>query len=123
MAVLAGGRDVAQRLGRDREPVADAAAGDDDVVGAADGDLAGEEGDHQTHRPSGGGASRPPRRASAAVIGAALAWQIATASASAAWSGRGSSASASRRLDHALDLVPCPRGPEPQTAPLTCWGV
>ena len=38
---LARGGHLAQRLGRHREPVADAAAGDDDVVGPADGDLAG----------------------------------------------------------------------------------
>ena len=37
---LARGGHLAQRLGRHREPVADAAAGDDDVVGPPDGDLA-----------------------------------------------------------------------------------
>ena len=65
-------RDVAQRLGGDREPVADAAAGDDDVIAAADRDLAREQRDHAE------------TFASAAASGAPLAWQIATASASAA---------------------------------------
>ena len=43
----------------------------------------------------------PARRAS----GAPLAWQIATASASAAWSGFGSSGEREQRLDHPLDLL------------------
>ena len=43
---LADRRDLAQRLGRDRQPVADPAGQDDDVVGAADGDLAADECDH-----------------------------------------------------------------------------
>ena len=62
------------------------------MVGAPDGDLAGEERDQPL----------PPSRG--ARSGAPLAWQIATASASAAWSGRGSSVSAAA-LDHPLDLA------------------
>src|SRR4029079_18221314 len=63
---------VAQRLRRDRQPVADAAAQDDDVIAAADRDLALDERDHAV------------AFASAACSGAPLAWQMATASASAA---------------------------------------
>jgi sugar lactone lactonase YvrE len=68
---LPDGRDAAQRLGRHRQAVAHAAAGHDHVVGAADGDLAGDEGDHEA-------------AATRAARGARLRWQIATASASAA---------------------------------------
>ena len=88
---------VAQRLGRHGQPVADAAAG---------------------RRRRGRCAARRPRRSSRAITRprspcrrprraarAPLAWQMATASASAAWSGRGSSVSAEQRLDHALDLL------------------
>ena len=60
-------------------------------------------------------AARRPRRqerdhaaapvATAARSGAPLAWQMATASASAAWSGRGSSVERQQRLDHPLDLA------------------
>ena len=104
-------RDLAQRLGRDRQPVADAAGGlEHDVVGAADRDLAGDERDHR--------AATAARRRS----GARLAWQTATASASAAWSGarrRGSASSAATiRVTWALAARPLP-----QTAPLTCCGV
>ena len=101
---------LAQRLGRHGQAVADAAGGlDHDVVGAADGDLAGDERDH-------------PATAAAAASGAWLAWQMATASASAAWSGRGGSGSDSSvwtmRATWSLSARPLP-----QTAPLTCWGV
>ena len=106
---LARGRDVAQRLGRDGEPVADAAAVDDDVVGAAHRDLALEQGDHAV-------------AASAAASGARLAWQIATASASAAWSGCGSSVQREQRWTIRCTWSLSAR-PLPQTAPLTCWGV
>ena len=64
--------DLAQRLGRDGQAIADPARGlHHDVVGAADRDLAGDERDH-------------PATAAAAASGAWLAWQMATASASAA---------------------------------------
>ncbi len=60
----------------------------------------------------------PDRRAERAPF----AWQIATASASAAWSGRGSSLSPSSVWT--IRWTCClPARPEPQTAPLTCWGV
>ena len=90
---LADARDVAQRLGRHGHPVADAAAG---------------------RRPRGRRGGRRPRRRgarsrcrprSAAAIGAPLAWQIATASASAAWSGRGQLGQRQQRLHHPLHLV------------------
>src|SRR5207302_9757730 len=71
--VLAHGRHGLERLGRDREPVADAAALDHDVVGPPDHHAPSHRGDH----------------ASAFVRAAALAWQMATARASAAWSGSG----------------------------------
>ncbi len=87
-------RRVAQRLGRDRQPVADAAA---------------------RRRPRGRSAAPPPRRYRSAITrarstaatqpSAPLAWQIATASASAAWSGAGRSVSASSALHHPLDLA------------------
>ena len=84
--------DLAQRLGRDGQAVADPARGlDHHVVGAADRHLAGDERDH-------------PATAAAAASGAWLAWQMATASASAAWSGRGGSGSDEQRLDHPRDL-------------------
>ena len=107
---LADRRDVAQRLGRDGEPVADAGRRlDDDVVGAPDRDLAGDEGDHRA-------------AATAWASGAWLAWQIATASASAAWSGVGSSGSESSACTIRPTCSLAAR-PLPQTAPLTCWGV
>ena len=58
-----------------------------------------------------------PRRS-----GAELAWQIATASASAAWSGRGSSSSDEQRWTIRCTWSLAAR-PEPQTAPLICCGV
>src|SRR5438093_10250676 len=73
-------RDVAQRLRRHREPVTHAAAEHDHVIRAPNGDLALDERDHDA--------------ASAVASGARLRWQMATASASAAWSGRGTSVSA-----------------------------
>ncbi len=84
--LLADRRHVAQRLCRDGRAVADAVAQDHDVVGAAYGHLSAQQRDHA------------PARASALDSGAQLAWQIATASASAAWSGRGSCSSASSAL-------------------------
>ncbi len=87
---LAGRRHLLERLARDREPVADAVDVYDDLarpVSAARrapaGDLAAHQRDHAV--------------TIAAASGARLAWQIATASASAAWSGCGSSASDSSR--------------------------
>jgi hypothetical protein len=44
--VASHGGDVLERLGRDREPVADAAAVDHHVVPPAHRDLAGDERDH-----------------------------------------------------------------------------
>ena len=104
---LADGGNVPERLGRDGEAVADAAAVDDDVVGAADGDVAADERDHPVI---------------AIATGAWLRWQMATARASAAWSGRGGSGSASSAATISCTWSLSAR-PEPQTAPLTCWGV
>ena len=84
------GRHVAQRLGADREAVADARRRlDDDVVGAADRDVAGDQRDHRAPPPprarrSGRGwrGRSPPRarrrrgRASAAVARPSSAWTI-----------------------------------------------
>ena len=64
---------VAQRLGRHREPVAHACAVDHHVVGRAGRHIAADERDHEC-----------PAAASAVASGARLAWQIATARASAA---------------------------------------
>ena len=55
--LLAAGRHGLQGLGRDREPVADAAGLDHDVVGPADEHLAAHRGDHPT--ATGRGARRP----------------------------------------------------------------
>ena len=63
---------VAQRLGRHRCAVADVAAEDHHVIGAANRDLSPQQRDH------------PAALASAIDRGAQLAWHIATASASAA---------------------------------------
>ena len=121
--LVADGGDVAQRLGGDREPVADPAAVDDHVVGAAHGDVSGDERDHPPAPMPARARARvavdtPPCRAAAVgvlaatapvtiarAIGARLRWQTATASASAAWSGVGTSASASRRATHPSHLV------------------
>ena len=71
-----------ERLGGDRQAVADAARLDHHVVGTADQDLAAHRGDHPT-RTSG-------FLVSSACAGRAWpAWQIATASASEAWSDSG----------------------------------
>src|ERR1700683_2475843 len=101
---------VAQRLRGHRGAVADAAAQDNHVVAAAHRDLAVDQRDHA------------PAPASSLARGAQLAWQMATASASAAWSGRGSSASPSSVLTIRATWSLGAR-PLPQTAPLTCWGV
>ena len=104
------GGDLAQRLGRHGEGVAHAAGGlEHDAAGAADGDLAGDGRDH-----AGTG--------SAAASGAWLAWQMATARASAAWSGRGASGSDSSAWTMRPTWSLAAR-PVPHTAPLTCWGV
>ena len=107
--LLADRRGVAERLAGDGEPVADAAARDDDVVGPPHGDLAGEQRDH---------AAAP----TAARSDAPFAWQIATASASAAWSGRGRSVSDSSAWTMRWTW-PLSARPEPHTAPLICCGV
>ena len=104
---LARGGNVLERLGRDGEAVADAAAVDHDVVGTADGDVAADERDHPVI---------------AIATGAWLRSQMATARASAAWSGRGGSGSASSAATILCTWSLSAR-PEPQTAPLTCWGV
>ena len=65
------------------------------MVRAPDGDLAGEQRDH---------AAGPPR-ARRARSGAPLAWQMATASASAAWSGARQVGQREQRLDHPLHLL------------------
>ena len=125
-------RDVAQRLGRHRRAVADAPAEDHHVIGAAHRDLASQQGDHargpRTHlvgaqiedtvtAPPPPRPRRPPRVAN----GAAFRWQSATASASEAWSGVGSSGSDSSvctiRATCAL-----PARPLPQTEDFTRWG-
>ena len=80
------------------------------MVAAADRDLALDERDHAL------------AFASAACSGAPLAWQIATASASAAWSGFGSSGERSRDWTMRWTWSLAAR-PEPQTAALTCCGV
>ena len=90
---LARGRHLAQRLGRDRQAVADARGGlDDDVVGAADGDLAGDERDHRA-------------AAITAASGAWLAWQTPTASASVGVVGQRVVGQAEHRADHARHLL------------------
>ncbi len=68
-----------ERLRGDAEPVADAGRLDDDVVGAADQHLAADRGDHPTPTLAWPAASIAGRRCVACP-----AWQIATASASAA---------------------------------------
>ncbi len=75
--------------------------------GPPHGDRALEQGDHAL---------------SAAASGAPFVWQMATASASAAWSGRGRSDSASSVWTMRCTWTLAAR-PEPQTAPLTCCGV
>src|ERR1019366_859909 len=108
--LLADGRHVAQRLAGDGQAVADIGAQHDHVVGAAHRHLAAQQRDHA------------PTRARALASGAQLAWQTATASASAAWSGRGSSARPSSTWTMRETWSFCAR-PLPQTAPLTCCGV
>ena len=99
-----------ERLRGDREPVADARGLDHDLAGGAADDLAADERDHRRGHPS------------AAFSGAPLAWQMATARASAAWSGSGGSGSESSaptmRWTWSLAAEP-----EPQTACLTACGV
>src|SRR5205823_13104664 len=99
---------VAERLGRDRQLVADPAATHNDVARASEQDLPRDQRDH----------TAPTALAS----GARLRSHTATASASAAWSDAGCSASPSRRV---TILATCcfPARPCPQTAPLTCCGV
>jgi len=96
-------RHVAQRLGGDGQPVADPTGHDHHVVGTADRHLAFDERDH-------------------AASTTWFAWQMATARASAAWSGRGASGSESSawtiRPTWSLSARPVPH-----TAALTCWGV
>ena len=92
--LLADGGHAAQRLGGHREAVADAGGEHDDVVGAADRDLATH---HRNHALIAFW-----RRA---CSGARLTWQTATASASDAWSAFGMSVRREQRLDHAADLL------------------
>ena len=92
-ASRAGRGDRFQRLRGDRQPIADAGGVDHDVVGAADHHLAADRGDHPATRSRGAGAPHRPRPRCAARR--LPPWQIATASASAAWSGVGGSGSPS----------------------------
>ena len=73
-------------------------------------------------RDHAGAPAARPRSPARAHSGARLTWQIATASASAAWSGVGGAAQSEQRLDHARDLVLVGARPCPHTADLTCWG-
>ena len=100
--VAPGGRDRFQRLGRDGEPVADAAGVDHDVIGPAHQHLAADRGDHPASLLRGTSADRSTPPAAGAPP-----WQIATASASAAWSG-------ARRLGQAR------AGCRPSAAPVSC---
>ena len=104
------GSDTGQRLRGDRQAVANPAAHERHVLEAALGDLSAKQRDH------------PVAAVSAAERGAWLAWQIATARASAAWSGWGSDgrarSAATMRATCSFDARPLPH-----TAPLTCWGV
>src|SRR5439155_22753613 len=100
------GRDAPERLHRHRQPVADARRLDHDVVGPSDGDRAPDRRDHPT----------------IARIRAPLAWQIATARASAAWSGWGGSGSDSR-VATIRCTWPFSAPPLPQTACFTTCGV
>ena len=108
VAALPAARDVPQRLGRDGQPVADAAAGDDDVVGAAHRDLAGEQRDHAAasaaaQRRAVGVADRDRERVGRVVGPRQLGSASSVCTIRCTWS------LAAR--------------PEPQTAPLTCCGV
>src|SRR5207247_1513240 len=108
-------RHLLERLGRDREPVTDAARGlQHDVIGAPDRDLARDQRDHGAAPVS----ALPVRPRS----GAWLAWQMPTASASAAWSASGPAGSESSTWTIRVTCALAAR-PLPQTAPLTCWGV
>ena len=53
--LLADGGDVTQGLRGHRGAIADAAAEQQDVVGATDGDLAAQQADHRGLDPAGGG--------------------------------------------------------------------
>ena len=108
----ADGGNLAQRLGRHGQPVADPGGLDDDVIGAPDRDRAADECDHARARwsrisTSSSGSSGPIVRlcATAAACGAPLRWQTAIASASAACSGCGDGRQRQQRLDHPRDLV------------------
>ena len=69
-------------------------------------------------------ASHVSRRSRLALAGlAVIAWQIASASASAAWSEAGGASQAQQRADHPLDLVLARAAPLPQTASFTACGV
>ena len=110
--LLADRRHVAQRLGRDREAVADAAAAEhDDVVGPADRDLAPHQRDH-ADSPS---PARLQRRAVDVAdrdgerVGRVVGLSAARGARSSAWT---------MRATWSL-----PARPLPQTAPLTCCGV
>ena len=117
--LVADRRHVPERLGRHRQPVADPAAVDHDVVAAADRDGAGDQGDHPARRRRPGPHRVPT---SARTSGARFRSQIATASASAAWSGEGGPDNASSRAT-IRPTCSLPARPCPQTASLTCCGV
>ena len=83
--LLAAGRHGLQRLGGDGELVADAAGLDDDVVGPADKHLAADRGDHEAATARATAAVAIASRGANECEGRTwLAWQIATARASAA---------------------------------------
>ena len=98
--LLAARRHRLQRLGRDRQPVADPAGLDHDVVGrGGPGPRRGPRRSSDAHRRP----ARPTRPPPPCARGPA--WQIATASASAAWSDSGGLAQPEQRPDHLLDLA------------------
>ena len=86
-------RQLCERLRRHGEAVADTAAQQRHVLGAALGDLAAQQRDH------------PASAAIAWASGAWFAWQIATASASEAWSEDGARREREQRGDHPRHLV------------------
>src|SRR5262249_26047434 len=115
-----------QGLVGDREHVADAAGLDHDMVGAADEDLAADRGDHPA-RACGRSPAAPigtfaPGAPAAGPAPAWLAWQIATASASAVWSECGGSGRP--RIDPTMRWTwSLAAAPAPHTAIFTAWGV
>ena len=100
VAGLPGAGQLAERLGGGGHAVADPAALDHGMVGAALQNLAASAKRSSVRILRGGPDAFHARRALARK-----AWQIASASASAAWSDSGGSGRDEQRADHALDLV------------------